>query len=77
MSKDSKTELKEGWQAMSSGRVYHYIREGMALCLGLGFYVSGLVPDDPAALRRKDDCAKCFRLLRNEQKRALKVRTKS
>lgn len=73
MSVKPMTGAKEGWQAMRhGGRVYHYIRESMALCRGLGFYTADLVPDVPNAPRDNEDCAACFRLLRNEQKRKAK-----
>lgn len=68
----SMLDTKEGWQAEGAygTRVYHYIRETMALCRGLGFYRGDLVPDVPTAPRGNHDCAKCFRILRGKQQAA-------
>lgn len=68
----SMLDTKQGWQSQHGGgaRVYHFIRDTFALCRGLGFYTGDLVPDVPSAPRGNEDCAKCFRLLRAEQKRA-------
>lgn len=73
----SMLDTKEGWQAEkhSNLRVYHFIRDTMALCRGFGFYTGDLVPDIPTAPQGDDDCAKCFRLLRAEQRRASKAAT--
>jgi hypothetical protein len=69
--------LKEGWQDQTAGRVFHYIRETMALCRGYGFYTGELVPDVENRPRDNAECAKCFRLLRNEQRRKAKADAKS
>ena len=75
----SMLDVKEGWQAekYTTMRVYHYIRDMMALCRGLGFYRGDLVPDVASAPRGNEDCAKCYRLLRLEQKRAAKKASKT
>lgn len=72
MSLRSMLDTKEGWQAQKRDglRVYHFIRETMALCRGFGFYTGDLVPDVASAPRGNEDCAKCFRLLRTEQRKA-------
>jgi hypothetical protein len=55
----------EGWQADKhpSQRVYHYIRNGMALCRKLGFYSGELMPEPENASHGKQDCAQCVRKL--------------
>ena len=74
MTLKSMLDTKEGWQAEkhSNLRVYHFIRETVALCRGLMFYTGDLVPDIPTAPRGDEDCAKCFRLLRAQQRRGKK-----
>lgn len=61
----------EGWQAErgQGTRVYHYIRNTMALCRGLGFYRGDLAPDANGP-KNNEDCAKCFRILRGQQQAA-------
>lgn len=73
MALKSMLDTKEGWQAEKHShlKVYHFIRDTMALCRGFGFYTGDLVPDTGAP-RGNEDCAKCYRLLRAEQKRAAK-----
>lgn len=51
-------------------RVYHYIRDAMALCRGLGLYRGDLVPHAPGSPKGSKDCAKCFRILQAELKEA-------
>ena len=69
MSLKSMLDVKEGWQADAhiGQRVFHYIRDTMALCRGLGFYTGDLIPDTGAP-RDAQDCAKCFRILRGQKR---------
>ena len=71
----SMLDAKEGWQAekRTEQRVYHYIRDRFALCRGLGFYQGDFVPDVATAPKGNDDCSRCYRLLRAEQRRAAKA----
>lgn len=70
----SMLDTKSGWQAYKNDgtRVYHFIRDTFALCRGLGFYTGDLIPDVPGAPRDSIDCAKCFRILRREQAKAVR-----
>lgn len=63
----SMLDVNEGWMAERGygTRVYHYIREGMALCRGLAFYRAEMIPDTGAP-KGNADCAKCFRILRGQ-----------
>lgn len=74
MALKSMLDTEEGWQAdrHSSQRVYHFIRGTMALCGGLGFYTGDLIAAVNGSPRGDEDCAKCYRLLMAEQKRAAK-----
>lgn len=60
----SMLSVTEGWMAQKSDstRRYHFIRETMSLCGGLGFYRGDLVPHVAGTPRGNKDCAKCYRL---------------
>lgn len=66
----SMLDATEGWAAqkrLSTPR-YHYIRDTMALCRGIGFYHGDLVPHVTGSPRGHEDCAKCYRLIETERK---------
>ena len=67
----SMLDVKEGWQAnaLFPQRVYHYIRDTMALCRRLGFYQGALVPQPGDTPKGDTDCAQCYRLLMKERKK--------
>ena len=67
--------MTEGWQAekRAGEKVYHYIRDTMALCQKLGFYMGGLDPDHDNP-RGKEDCAACFRLRAKERAKSAKAK---
>lgn len=72
MSKPLKSMLDatEGWMAARGfgTRRYHYIRDTLALCRGLGFYRGDLVPHVTGNPRGNEDCAKCHRKIEFERK---------